>query len=362
MKVHIMRWAVQDWRTSRVRARSARTDDLALRTIYLELLFALHEAGGELPADPEALADDLMLPAEEIARCLPLLAQIARQPGARGGILVEGGVIRNARVSEDLGRTEAWITAQAVAGKASAEARRSKAGTAQPNARTPRPERPPNDRSNVRSGSAEPPFERASNGPRTPSEPAVAVAVAKPVPMPVPLNDPHPSSPAPAGEASGGVEARPSVGDTLPDGAVVLELDERRPVVVAKPPRPARPEATVAAERIVAFATRRLGYRFDRAQRRRVLERLLGGETEAQLLAPYERQLAELEAADGEPEDGPTAPLVTVDEEAEALRLLAPPAEPPPATRLMPSSTVAIVHNTRADTLLPPAAENGGRA
>jgi hypothetical protein len=153
-----------------------------------------------------------------------------------------------------------------------------------------------------------------------------------------------PGPPAVAGGRAGGGPAR--VGDTLPGGSVVLELDERGPVVVAKPPRSARAEATAAAERVVVFATRRLGYRFDRTQRRALVQRLLYGETEAQLLAPYERQLAALEAADREPEDGPPDPG-TVDEEAEALRLLAPPAAPPPEPRFMPSSTVAIHNTTR---------------
>lgn len=99
-KTHRMLWYPQDWRTSRVRARSIRTNDPMLRLVYRELLDALYEAGGELPSDPETLADELALPPQEIERCLPILAEIGKH--GRGGITVEDGRVRNARVSEDL--------------------------------------------------------------------------------------------------------------------------------------------------------------------------------------------------------------------------------------------------------------------
>src|SRR5204863_415075 len=51
-KTHIMRWAPQDYRTSRSRARSIQTRDPMLRLVYLEALFALYEAGCSLSADP----------------------------------------------------------------------------------------------------------------------------------------------------------------------------------------------------------------------------------------------------------------------------------------------------------------------
>lgn len=111
-RTHIMRWAPQDYRTSRVRMRSAMTADPMLRTVYLELLNALHECGGELPSDSDVLADELLLPAAEIARCLPILAELGRH-SARGGIVLENGVVRNVRVCEDLRTAQEYRDKQA---------------------------------------------------------------------------------------------------------------------------------------------------------------------------------------------------------------------------------------------------------
>src|SRR4051812_46650261 len=101
-KTHLQRWAPQDYRTSRVRARSATTRDPVLRLVYLEALNALWEAGGSLSADPAFLADEFLLPAKEIARCLPILDSLARSGSGRGGIFVEEGRIYNGRVRDDL--------------------------------------------------------------------------------------------------------------------------------------------------------------------------------------------------------------------------------------------------------------------
>lgn len=117
MKTHIMRWAPMDWRTSRVRARSAMSRDPMLRLVYLEALSALYEAGGSLPADPAALADELLLPVKEIARCLPVLDEIARTGAGRGGLLIEDGRITNGRVTEDLKNEQAFREQQATHGK-----------------------------------------------------------------------------------------------------------------------------------------------------------------------------------------------------------------------------------------------------
>jgi len=123
-KTHIQRWAPQDWRTSRVRARSAMTGDYMLRLVYLESLSALYEAGGYLPADPDLLADELLLPAGEIARCLPILDALARSRGGRGGLLIEDDRISNPRVSADLAEEQAYRDGQAEHGRQSGRVRR----------------------------------------------------------------------------------------------------------------------------------------------------------------------------------------------------------------------------------------------
>jgi hypothetical protein len=167
MKTHIMRWAPQDWRTSKVRMRSAMTADPMLRLVYLELLFALHEAGGDLSADPLVLADELALPAAEIERALVVL-------GVMGKVVTHQGRIANPRVSTDLGRLKDWIAAQSEAGKKSAQARLQRNGTAQPT--KPAGRVAPNGRSAPPERSfdgTEQPFETR----RTSPEPAVAVAV-----------------------------------------------------------------------------------------------------------------------------------------------------------------------------------------
>lgn len=112
---HIARWAIQDWRTSKVRARSARTNDIALRTVYLEILFALYEHGGELPSDPLTLADVLMLPEAEIERCISILVEIGRD--GRGGVRVSGGILTNQRVTEDLESEREYREKQAYHGR-----------------------------------------------------------------------------------------------------------------------------------------------------------------------------------------------------------------------------------------------------
>lgn len=126
-----MRWASQDYLTCRVRMRSAMTGDHMLRTVYFEALNGLHEAGGTLPADPQVLADKLLLPAAEIARCLPILDEIGRAPG-RGGLIVEAGIIRNRRVADDLRSENAYREHQAEVGRIGGK----KAGKGRP-AQTP---------------------------------------------------------------------------------------------------------------------------------------------------------------------------------------------------------------------------------
>jgi hypothetical protein len=89
------------------------TGDHMLRLIYLEALSALYEAGGSLSADPQTLSDELLLPVEEIARCLPILDGIARAGSGRGGLLMENGQISNGRVSADLLEEQAFRAKQA---------------------------------------------------------------------------------------------------------------------------------------------------------------------------------------------------------------------------------------------------------
>ena len=89
----------------------------------------------------------------------------------------------------------------------------------------------------------------------------------------------------------------------------MLEVDGNgRPTVVGKAPTA---ETAAAVQRLVELGVR-AGHRFDRAARRRLRERLLGGESEAQLAAPYERWLAEAEKLDSEELD-------------QSMRLLAAP-------------------------------------
>lgn len=340
MKVHIMRWAPQDWRTSRVRARSAMTGDHMLRLVYFEALNALHEAGGELPADPEALADELMLPAEEIARCLPILAAIA-QRGGRGGLLVEDGLVRNPRVVEDLQAEASYRADQATFGKVSAAARRAKGGSAQPQGR-------PNRRSKVPSGSPEPAPEGTLRVPSTSPEPEPEPVPNPPYPYPSPTPSPEnngtpPGPPAPrVGTGGGDVH---QVGDVLRDGREVLEVDaDGRPTVVSRgegtAPTLTR-EASQAVNRLVAYASVALGYRFDRAGRRRLRDRLLGGETEAQIRAGYEAQVATLEAAEAfSPVPGETDDDTDLEQ---ALRLAHRPVADVPRFFDVPPAVQAVV-------------------
>jgi hypothetical protein len=72
-----------------------------LRTVYRELIDALAEKGGVHPSDPSILADELALPANEIARCIPLLAELGRH--GRGGVtLHDDGTLTIRRVTEDI--------------------------------------------------------------------------------------------------------------------------------------------------------------------------------------------------------------------------------------------------------------------
>src|SRR5262245_857590 len=111
-----MRWAPQDYRTCRVRVRSIMSNDPMLRLVYLEALNALYEAGGSLPV--AALVYELALPADEIARCLPLLDEMGRIGSGRGGLKVENGVVTNGRVTADLITARAYSQQQAEFGRA----------------------------------------------------------------------------------------------------------------------------------------------------------------------------------------------------------------------------------------------------
>ncbi len=57
-----------------------------------------------------------------------------------------------------------------------------------------------------------------------------------------------------------------------------------------------------AVYRLVAFGSERLGYRYERPDRKRLADRLRGGEAEAQIQAEYEALAVELEKADEDPE------------------------------------------------------------
>jgi uncharacterized protein YdaU (DUF1376 family) len=73
-------------------------NDLGLRVVYFELLNALYLEGGELPADPAKLADNLLLPEKEIARVLPILSK------GLGAIEIRNGRLSQPRVTKELQR------------------------------------------------------------------------------------------------------------------------------------------------------------------------------------------------------------------------------------------------------------------
>ncbi len=120
MRVHFMRLAVQDLRGSTIRKRALRLGRPELWALYMELLWALHEAGGTLSSDPQALADELEFwTPEQIADMLPLLAPA---PGKRGGIVVDGGSLRCQRVNDSLDEEAAFRAAQAERGRSGGRA------------------------------------------------------------------------------------------------------------------------------------------------------------------------------------------------------------------------------------------------
>ena len=92
---HIIGWAVQDWLTAKIRTRTLLTGDLVLRCVYFELLNVLYANGGAVPRDPTALVDLLMVPVDEVERCLPLLERL-------GYVTVTEGQVRNERVTRTL--------------------------------------------------------------------------------------------------------------------------------------------------------------------------------------------------------------------------------------------------------------------
>jgi hypothetical protein len=104
----------------------------------------------------------------------------------------------------------------------------------------------------------------------------------------------------PAPRVGTGVSEVHQVGDVLRDGRVVREVDGNGiPLVVSRGEAPIfTREANQAVNRLVAYASGKLGYRFDRVARRRLRDRLVAGETESQVRAGYEAQVAALEAAE----------------------------------------------------------------
>lgn len=101
--------------------RSATTGDVWLRAVYTELINALYEKGGVLPNDADALADELLLPANEIARCIPILEELGRT--GRGGIRVKNRRITILRVTEDIREEREYRAEQSRKGVRSAEVR-----------------------------------------------------------------------------------------------------------------------------------------------------------------------------------------------------------------------------------------------
>lgn len=224
---HIVRWAVQDWRTSRVRSRSAMSSDPYLRVVYHEILMALYESGGELPNDPEVLCDILMVPAEEIVRCLPILKMIGGT--GRGGITIEGDLIRNQRVTEDIEDARAFREQQAEHGRQGG----AKGGKGRPKAT------PTDQQGYVRA---------------TPNDPKAGPNLPYPVPVPQPLPNPVPPPTHPGRVA--GVAAREEQPPCQPEEETGAEPPNPRVVVRGKdspssrwkPPPPDDPADEAACE------------------------------------------------------------------------------------------------------------------
>lgn len=112
----MMYFSVQDYRTSALRMRSIMTGDRDLRLVYSELLFALWEQGGYVPADAEQLVDILGLPVEVIEKALPVIEDFGRR-STRGGCRIEGGQIWNQRILDDLERELEYREQQAEFGR-----------------------------------------------------------------------------------------------------------------------------------------------------------------------------------------------------------------------------------------------------
>jgi hypothetical protein len=109
-RLHAMSWFPADWRSSRVRMRSALSGDPWLRVVYRELLDSLWEHGGSVPDDAEWLADDLAIPAEHITQALPTLVSI-------GSIVRDGGTLRNERISSGIADAIEYKKTKSEAGK-----------------------------------------------------------------------------------------------------------------------------------------------------------------------------------------------------------------------------------------------------
>jgi len=124
---HFLPFAVQDYRTSKVRARAIRTGDKDLRTFYLELLFALAETGGSLPVDSEVLADETGVEIQAVTRCLPILEEIGKT--GRGGIVVAEGRVSNRRLTETISERDAYRRRQAEHGRKGGRPKGSGKGT-----------------------------------------------------------------------------------------------------------------------------------------------------------------------------------------------------------------------------------------
>lgn len=107
---HIIYWAPADWLTCRARNRSAMTGDPMLRTVYFELLNVMYANGGTAPTEPSELADLLLLPEQEIARCLPILETL--------GVTNDGKNLAQPRVAREIARLRAISSKRKTAAQA----------------------------------------------------------------------------------------------------------------------------------------------------------------------------------------------------------------------------------------------------
>ena len=102
--VHLMKWAVQDWNSSPLRAALIAERNHVARLVYLELLFKLHEEGGAIRR--EEVAGAVGVTQEEADAALARLIQSKRVREKRGGWLTNPRVSKSHKVKRSTGKAQ----------------------------------------------------------------------------------------------------------------------------------------------------------------------------------------------------------------------------------------------------------------